>query len=225
MGASFLWPRTTDPMRRIGVGIFFGMCGTFFQSLTEWVFHQTPIFFTFNILLGVLASLCLHQEMRAARPAKKPSWNSRSAKNEAYWSAHIGVGGKLLICAPFTFSENTIRRSGAAPRPPFSDCSPGFVEHEVESVVYCPSIKRTVEKDPLAAAGHRIERFHAFAPIVGISSQRRRQIVSVGGNLMSLDLAAAAPAREGCCRHPYARAGTHRRHRPARGPVAQCCRW
>jgi hypothetical protein len=57
MGASFLWPRTSDPMRRIGVGIFFGMCGTLFQSLTEWVFHQTPIFFTFNILLGVLASL------------------------------------------------------------------------------------------------------------------------------------------------------------------------
>jgi cytochrome c oxidase subunit IV len=57
MGASFLWPRTPDPMRRIGVGIFFGMCGTFFQSMTEWVFHQTPIFFTFNIMLGVLASL------------------------------------------------------------------------------------------------------------------------------------------------------------------------
>jgi hypothetical protein len=57
MGASFIWPRTPDPMRRIGVGIFFGMCGTFFQSMTEWVFHQTPIFFTFNILLGVLASL------------------------------------------------------------------------------------------------------------------------------------------------------------------------
>jgi len=58
MGAGFLLPRTPDPMRRVGVGIFFGMCGTFFQSLTEWVFHQTPIFFTFNILLGVLASLC-----------------------------------------------------------------------------------------------------------------------------------------------------------------------
>ncbi len=64
----------------------------------------------------------------------------------------------------------------------------GLREHEVESVVYCPVIKRMVEKDPLAAAGHRIERFKAFVPIVGISSQRRRQIVSVGGNLMSLDL-------------------------------------
>jgi hypothetical protein len=63
MGASFIWPRTDDPMRRIGVGIFFGMCGTFFQSMTEWVFHQTPIFYTFNIMLGVLASLCYVREM------------------------------------------------------------------------------------------------------------------------------------------------------------------
>src|SRR6185312_2709995 len=64
----------------------------------------------------------------------------------------------------------------------------GLREHEVESVVYCPSIKQSVEKDPLAAAGHHIERFKAFVPIVGISRQRKRQIVSVGGNLMSLDL-------------------------------------
>jgi starch synthase len=64
----------------------------------------------------------------------------------------------------------------------------GLREHEVESVVYCPSLEQTAENDPLAAAGHRIERFKAFVPIVGISSQRRRQIVSVGGNLMSLDL-------------------------------------
>lgn len=57
MGASFLWPRLSDPMNRMGVGIFFGMGGTFIQSLTEWVFRQTPIFFTFNVLLGALASL------------------------------------------------------------------------------------------------------------------------------------------------------------------------
>jgi hypothetical protein len=73
MGATFLWPRTPDPMRRIGVGIFFGMCGTFVQSLTEWVFHQTPIYFTFNILLGVLASLIYVRkcERRARREAQR----------------------------------------------------------------------------------------------------------------------------------------------------------
>ncbi|HLP78328.1 MAG TPA: O-antigen ligase family protein [Candidatus Paceibacterota bacterium] len=58
MGSRFLWKRTPDPMRRIGVGIFFGTIGIFLQSLTEWVFHQTAIFFTFNIMLGTLASLC-----------------------------------------------------------------------------------------------------------------------------------------------------------------------
>ncbi len=67
MGASFLWPRTAAPMSRIGVGIFFGMCGTFFQSLTEWVFHQTPIFYTFNILLGVLASLIYVRKLKRER--------------------------------------------------------------------------------------------------------------------------------------------------------------
>jgi len=67
MGASFLWPRTADPMRRMGVGILFGMCGTFLQSMTEWVFHQTPIFYTFNILLGVLASLCYVRKTRPER--------------------------------------------------------------------------------------------------------------------------------------------------------------
>lgn len=67
MGASFLLPRTPDPMRRVAVGIFFGMCGTFLQSLTEWVFHQTPIFFTFNLMLGVLASLCYVRKLERKR--------------------------------------------------------------------------------------------------------------------------------------------------------------
>jgi hypothetical protein len=84
MGASFLWPRTPDPMRRMGVGIFFGMCGTSLQSFTEWVFHQSPIFFTFHIMVGVLASLCYlrKQERRARKAALKyveeqPAWHSQ----------------------------------------------------------------------------------------------------------------------------------------------------
>ena len=63
-----------------------------------------------------------------------------------------------------------------------------------ESVVYCPSIKRNAEKDPLAAAGHRVERFRAFVPIVGISSQRKRQIVSRGRQSDVAGPAAAALA-------------------------------
>ena len=57
MAASFLWPRTDDPMRRLGVGILFGFGGIFLQSLTEWVFRQSPIYYVFHILLGTLISL------------------------------------------------------------------------------------------------------------------------------------------------------------------------
>src|SRR3984957_13898924 len=57
MAASFLWRRTPDPMRRLAVGIFFGFGGIFLQSLTEWVFRQSPIYYVFHVLLGTLASL------------------------------------------------------------------------------------------------------------------------------------------------------------------------
>jgi hypothetical protein len=58
MAAGFLWKRTPDPMRRLAVGIFFGFGGIFLQSLTEWVFRQSPIYYVFHVLLGTLASLC-----------------------------------------------------------------------------------------------------------------------------------------------------------------------
>jgi len=41
----------------MGVGILFGLSGLFLQSLTEWVFRHSPIYYTAHILLGVLASL------------------------------------------------------------------------------------------------------------------------------------------------------------------------
>jgi len=90
MGATFLWPRNPDPMRRIGIGIFFGMCGTFFQSMTEWVFHQTPIYFTFHILLGVLASLIYIRkcERRAVKEAEK---EREEREEEEFWAAHIAA--------------------------------------------------------------------------------------------------------------------------------------
>jgi len=71
MGASFLWKRTAEPMRRIGVGILFGTVGIFLQSLTEWVFHQTAIFFTFNALIGVLAALYYHKRQAKKFPANE----------------------------------------------------------------------------------------------------------------------------------------------------------
>jgi hypothetical protein len=77
MSGSFLWPRVPAPMRRVGVGIFFGFCGIFAQSLTEWVFRQLPIYYTFHILLGALASLyCLKklQNREARRARAQPSF-------------------------------------------------------------------------------------------------------------------------------------------------------
>jgi hypothetical protein len=65
MGTRFLGRRVLDPMRQVGTGIFFGVCGIFLQGLTEWVYRQTPIFVTFHILVGVLASL-YYRRTRAA---------------------------------------------------------------------------------------------------------------------------------------------------------------
>ncbi|MDB6122922.1 MAG: hypothetical protein JWQ71_1915 [Pedosphaera sp.] len=65
----------------------------------------------------------------------------------------------------------------------------GLRKQNVSSIVYCPQTKGSVSvKDPLQAAGCQIERFKAFVPIWGISEQEKRQLISVGGNLMSFDL-------------------------------------
>jgi hypothetical protein len=55
IGQGFLWRRVAAPMHRLGVGVFFGLCGVFLQSLTEWTYRQTPILFTCHVLLGALA--------------------------------------------------------------------------------------------------------------------------------------------------------------------------
>lgn len=58
LGLRFFWRRSQDPMRRVAIGIFFGMLGLWLQSLTEWVFRHSPVFYMFHILLGALAGLC-----------------------------------------------------------------------------------------------------------------------------------------------------------------------
>jgi hypothetical protein len=68
IGAGFLWRRASDPMYRIGTGIFFGTCGIFLQSLTEWVYRQTAILLTFHVLLGTLASLKFWRRQVALSP-------------------------------------------------------------------------------------------------------------------------------------------------------------
>ncbi len=69
MGLQFLWVPRGNPARAMGVGILFSICGIFGQSLTEWVYRQTPILFSFYILLGALASLV--QSRRESRRAQR----------------------------------------------------------------------------------------------------------------------------------------------------------
>jgi len=70
MGAVFLWKRAPVAMYRIGTGLFFGVCGIFLQSLTEWVYRQTHIFLTFNLLLGTLAALYYAKRRSRRQPAE-----------------------------------------------------------------------------------------------------------------------------------------------------------
>ena len=65
----------------------------------------------------------------------------------------------------------------------------GLAGQEVHSVVYAPRLPRAVTAaDPLVAAGCVVRRFRAFVAVWGISAERKRQMVAVGGNLMSFDL-------------------------------------
>ncbi len=66
--------------------------------------------------------------------------------------------------------------------------SDGLRREGVESVVYCPRIADLSVPDPLEAIGTKVHRFKACVPIWGISAEQRRQMISVGGNLMSFDL-------------------------------------
>jgi hypothetical protein len=72
MGASFLWRRTPAAIHRLGVGLFFGTCGIFLQSITEWTYRQTHIFLTFHLLLGTLASLYWLKRRRKRLHATAP---------------------------------------------------------------------------------------------------------------------------------------------------------
>ena len=62
----------------------------------------------------------------------------------------------------------------------------------VGSVVYAPRLPaRKSGADPFAAAGCDVRRFSAHVPVMGLSAERRRQMVAVGGNLVSFSLPAS----------------------------------
>jgi len=64
----------------------------------------------------------------------------------------------------------------------------GLRENGVTPVVYCPRVNNARHEDPLVRSGYSVQRFKAFVPVIGMSESRKRQLVSVGGNLMSFDL-------------------------------------
>jgi len=68
----------------------------------------------------------------------------------------------------------------------------GLRENDVEAVVYGPQLPRAPEQE-----WPEVRRFRAFVPIWGLSAQRRRQLVSVGGNLMSFELASLLAKERG----------------------------
>jgi starch synthase len=67
----------------------------------------------------------------------------------------------------------------------------GLKFHRVENVVHCPRLNGPLTSDPLGETGCEIRRYKAFVPVWGISPEQKQQLVSVGGNLMSLDLPTA----------------------------------
>src|SRR4051812_3469789 len=77
----------------------------------------------------------------------------------------------------------------------------GLRQHGVDSAVYCPRLTANgtnghatngtngrAVADPLAEAGCHVKRFTACVPILGIPEEQRRQMIAVGGNLLSLQL-------------------------------------
>lgn len=67
----------------------------------------------------------------------------------------------------------------------------GLRQNGVESTVYAPRLARGVGDDPFADAGFRVQRFEALVPVWGIAPEVRRQMIAVGGNLVSFELMGA----------------------------------
>jgi glycosyltransferase involved in cell wall biosynthesis len=66
----------------------------------------------------------------------------------------------------------------------------GLQQGGVRSLVYSPSLPNLEGEgaDPLAEVGCVMRRYQACVPIWGLPEEKRRQMVAVGGNLMSFEL-------------------------------------
>jgi starch synthase len=63
----------------------------------------------------------------------------------------------------------------------------GLQQHGVESIVYCPRLDYDLPGEPWEHIAS-VRRFRAVIPVWGLRSEDRRQMIRVGGNLMSFQL-------------------------------------
>lgn len=64
----------------------------------------------------------------------------------------------------------------------------GLRAHSVNPIVYCPRLENKPAHDPFLESGYAVNRFNACVPVWGISDAQKRQLVSVGGNILSFDV-------------------------------------
>lgn len=83
LGVPFFFMSRNDPMRAFGIGLFFCIAGIFGQSLTEWVYRQTPINFTFYILLGALAAVAYERKKAKEELEAAPVFEPKPAHSSS----------------------------------------------------------------------------------------------------------------------------------------------
>ena len=118
MGFRFLRPRLPDATRRLGVGILFCFCGTFLQSLTEWVYRQEHIFLTFHILAGTLAALCWLKKQEDKQRVHRSIASSVEPQRPAvaHWEPEPIVQGRARLSQRAAQSDHeSARRGGLLP--------------------------------------------------------------------------------------------------------------
>jgi glycosyltransferase involved in cell wall biosynthesis len=64
----------------------------------------------------------------------------------------------------------------------------GLQTHGISSAVHAPHGETLGDNDPMRDVGVKVSRYHAFAPVLGISQRQRDELISWGGNLFSFDL-------------------------------------
>lgn len=86
----------------------------------------------------------------------------------------------------------------------------GLAAHGARSLIYSPEAGPLPASDPLAAIGCEHRRYRACVPVWGLSEDARKQMLAVGGNILSFDLPgmlAREPAIDAIHTHVLGRIG------------------